>query len=95
VGKRHADCCPEGIEIRSNAMEDSKLQAVEDAYRQLVKGLGRELVTDDNVDALIRRAEQDGHSVLATELREWQAPCGMGEPARAPTAGFNKDHVKH
>ena len=26
-------------------------------------------------DALARRAEQDGHPILATELREWKAPC--------------------
>ena len=50
-------------------------QEIEDIYRQLVKGLGHELVTDDNVHALIRRAEMDGHTVLATELQEWQSPC--------------------
>lgn len=44
-------------------------------YQQLVKGVGRELVNDDNVEPLAKRAEQDGHSILATELREWAAPC--------------------
>ncbi|MBO9689890.1 MAG: hypothetical protein J7598_25080 [Mitsuaria chitosanitabida] len=44
-------------------------------YGQLVKGVGHEFVTDANVDALARRAEQDGHPILATELREWKAPC--------------------
>jgi hypothetical protein len=48
---------------------------VDEVYRKLVRGLGHELVTDDNVHALIRRADADGHTVLATELREWQAPC--------------------
>src|SRR5436190_23320806 len=34
---------------------------IERLYRQLCRGLGHELVTDDNVQALIVRAEQDGH----------------------------------
>jgi hypothetical protein len=55
--------------------ETDRAQAIEDVYRQLVKGLGREHVNDGNVFALIKRAEQDGHTVLAEELREWQAPC--------------------
>lgn len=53
--------------------ETSHVQDVEDVYQLLLKGLGHELVTEDNVDALIRRAEGDGHPVLAEELREWQA----------------------
>ncbi|OWQ93804.1 hypothetical protein CDN99_05040 [Roseateles aquatilis] len=44
-------------------------------YGQLVKGVGHEFVTDANVDELASRAEQDGHPILATELREWKAPC--------------------
>ncbi|ALV05642.1 hypothetical protein [Roseateles depolymerans] len=44
-------------------------------YQQLVKGVGRELVTDANAQELAERADQDGHTILATELREWQAPC--------------------
>ena len=50
-------------------------QDIDNVYRQLRQGLGHELVNDDNVFELIRRAEQDGHPVLAQELREWQAPC--------------------
>lgn len=50
-------------------------QDVSSVYQQLVKGVGREHVTDSNVHELIRRAEADGHSVLATELKEWQSPC--------------------
>jgi len=79
-------------------MTDIELQAVEDVYRKLVKGLGHERVNDGNVDALIRRAVQDGHTVLAIELREWQATCGgrAEVPSTiAPTRGFNKEHVKH
>ena len=56
--------------------ENSSGNSVDDVYAQLVKGLGHELVNDDNVEALIKLAEQDKHTVLATELREWQAPCG-------------------
>jgi hypothetical protein len=48
---------------------------IDHVYQQLVKGVGRELVTDANAEELARRAEQDGHTILATELREWQAPC--------------------
>lgn len=64
-------------------MNDAELQEVEDVYRLLLKGLGHERVNDDNVAALIRRADRDGHTVLATELREWQAPCA---PRSTPTA---------
>jgi len=56
-------------------MDDKDLHSPEHVYRQLIKGLGHELVNDDNVDALIRLAEQDRHTILATELREWRAPC--------------------
>jgi hypothetical protein len=55
--------------------EADRAQEIEDIYRQLVKGLGHEHVNDGNVFELIRRAEMDGHTVLAQELREWQAPC--------------------
>ena len=68
-------------------------------YRQLKLGLGHELVTDQNVFALIDLARQDGHQLLEKELREWQAPCSAddsGLPSTiAPTPGFNKTHVRH
>lgn len=51
---------------------------VNSVYQALVQGVGREHVTDANVDELIRRAEADHHPVLATELREWRAPCSDG-----------------
>jgi len=59
----------------SDAADGGGPDAVDEVYRQLVRGLGHELVNDDNVDALIKRAEADGHTVLAIELREWRAPC--------------------
>ena len=68
-------------------------------YRQLKLGLGHELVNDDNVFALIDIAHQDGHQILETELREWQAPCSDSNdgprPTMAPTPGFNKANAKH
>ncbi|MBX3619095.1 MAG: hypothetical protein KF891_03765 [Rhizobacter sp.] len=73
--------------------------SIDEIYQRLTRGLGHELVNDDNVSALIERAERDRHTVLAQELREWQAPCVADERPRpstiAPTAGFNREHVKH
>jgi hypothetical protein len=102
--RRHIDCRA-GLEGRGGPprlspskeppMNDAELQSLEYTYQQLVKGAGRELVNDDNVDALIRRAEQDDRRVLATELREWQAACGRDVPSTfAPTAGFNRENAK-
>ncbi len=48
---------------------------LDSVYGQLVKGVGHEFVTESNVDELAARAEKDGHPILATELREWKAPC--------------------
>ena len=68
-------------------------------YRQLKLGVGHELVTDANVFELIALAQNDGNQLLATELREWQAPCSDSNdgprPTMAPTRGFNKDNAKH
>jgi hypothetical protein len=68
-------------------------------YRQLKLGLGHELVNDANVLDLIALARNDGNQSLATELREWQAPCSDSNdgprPTMAPTRGFNKDNAKH
>ena len=81
--------------MKAQAPADVDVQDVEDVYRELVRGLGHEHVNDDNVDALIRRADADGHTVLATELREWQAACGRDVPSTiAPSAGFNRDNAK-
>ena len=68
-------------------------------YRQLKLGLGHELVNDGNVFALIEIAKLDGHQLIETELREWQAPCSDSNdgprPTVAPTPGFNKLNAKH
>lgn len=71
--------------------------SLDEIYRRLTRGLGHELVNDDNVFELIERAELDRHTVLAQELREWQAPCRPNHPLPstiAPTRGFNREHVK-
>lgn len=71
---------------------------IDDVYQALRRGGGRERVNDDNVDALIRRAQAEGHSVLAEELREWQAPCGgSASPwlTGAPRPTFNQANKKH
>lgn len=60
---------------KQSTQSTASSEDLDNVYQQLVKGAGRELVNDDNVEALARRAEQDGHSILATELREWAAPC--------------------
>jgi hypothetical protein len=72
--------------------------AINEIYAQLVRGFGHQHVDDDNVFALIAQAERDGHQILATELREWQAPCSRVETVpstMAPTRGFNRENVKH
>ncbi len=56
-------------------MSKTELDSIDHVYRLLLRGIGHEQVSDDNVDALIKRAEADGYLLLATELREWQAPC--------------------
>ncbi|MFT4173606.1 MAG: hypothetical protein QM639_13660 [Rhodocyclaceae bacterium] len=48
---------------------------LDEIYRQLVRGFGREFVTDANAEALAERARQDGHSVLAEELHQWTQQC--------------------
>jgi len=54
---------------------DINADDLDSVYGQLVKGVGHEFVTEGNVDELARRAEKDGHPILATELKEWKAPC--------------------
>jgi hypothetical protein len=72
--------------------------SIDEIYARLTRGLGHELVNDGNVFALIERAERDRHTVLATELREWQAPCSSVQEVpstMAPTKGFNRENVRH
>ena len=72
---------------------------VQSIYRQLKRGLGHELVNDQNVFALIDLARRDGNQTIETTLREWQAPCSDSDdgprPTMAPTPGFNRLNVKH
>lgn len=66
---------PDGVPPFPTTDQDVDAEDLDSVYGQLVKGVGHEFVTEANVDALARRAEQDGHPVLATELKEWKAPC--------------------
>jgi hypothetical protein len=45
-------------------------------FRFLKRGLGREKVTDRNVDALIDLAREHGEVQLEYLLREWRSDCG-------------------
>ena len=57
-------------------MSETQNNDVEAVYRDLVKGVGREKVTEANAAQLIQLAERDKHTVLAEELREWAMGCG-------------------
>ena len=49
---------------------------LDDIYHELKRGVGRELVTDANVDALIERAVERRDEQLEYLLREWRSACG-------------------
>ncbi len=49
--------------------------SIDEIYHLLRKGLGHEHVSKANVDELLQRAEADGHTVLAEELREYRNDC--------------------
>lgn len=73
--------------------------SLEEIYSLLRRGLGHEHVNDDNVQALIERAERAREPQIAQQLREWSLPCGEEAPevpkTIAPTRGFNRENVKH
>lgn len=81
-----------------NARDPRQESDVDSVYQALRRGVGRERVNDDNVEALIRLAQTDGQAMLAEELREWQAPCGGTETpwaSGAPRPTFNQANKKH
>lgn len=45
-------------------------------YARLKRGLGHELVNDDNIFSLIALAKRYGDVTLEEELSEWQSDCG-------------------
>jgi hypothetical protein len=49
---------------------------LDDVYRALKHGGGREQVSDSNVNSLIELARVRGDTDLEVLLREWRAPCG-------------------
>jgi hypothetical protein len=49
---------------------------IQEIFRSLRRGAGREKVNDTNVDALIALAKQHGEVQLEYLLREWRSDCG-------------------
>ena len=47
-----------------------------DIYRALKHNLGHELVTDENVEAVIEVAQEHGDVQTEYLLREWRSTCG-------------------
>jgi hypothetical protein len=60
---------------RGNGRQDAST-TVDGVYHALKRGVGRERVTDLNVDALIALAQERGDTKLEVLLREWRSPCG-------------------
>ncbi len=58
-------------------MPQSPTPSIDDIYRKLQGGTGHELVTLDNVGALIQMATQRDDTLLESILREWQNDCTM------------------
>ena len=57
-------------------LERAHAVPLDDIYRALKRGVGREHVLDSNVDALIELARERGDTDLEVLLREWRASCG-------------------
>lgn len=71
---------------------------LQEIYRKLKRGVGHEMVNDDNVFALIKLAHDDGNALIEQELREWQSPCAgtpSNIPSTVPPARFSKENPKH
>jgi hypothetical protein len=66
-----------------NHATDTSQRDLHSIYALLQKGLGHELVNDDNVFSLIALASRHGDTLVGEELREWQADCGYASRARA------------
>lgn len=47
-----------------------------DIFRGLQKGVAREQVNDENVQALVQMAQDEGDAQLELLLREWRSSCG-------------------
>lgn len=67
--------------------------SLQEIFKGLQKGVAHEKVTDDNVDALVRMAQDEGDAQLELLLREWRSSCGEDaesvtlEPRLPPPAG--------
>lgn len=61
---------------------------LDEIYRALKAGGGRERVDDGNVAELISMAQQRGDAQLEFLLREWRSPCGA-DPEMPELPGEN------
>lgn len=68
------------------APDEAELDAID---RDLQRGLGRERVTDANVEALIARAKRRGDAQTELLLREWRSPCG-DDPDAPPASALRQ-----
>lgn len=60
----------------SHATETLQEEDIQSLYAKLKRGMGHELVNDDNVFTLIALAKRYGDVTLEEELSEWQSDCG-------------------
>ncbi|NPC58450.1 hypothetical protein [Caenimonas soli] len=64
---------PDASRPSTPAQGDDELLEI---FHALKRGVGRELVTDSNVDGLIGLAHAYGQQQLEYLLREWRSTCG-------------------
>lgn len=60
----------------SHATDTLQKEDIHAVYAQLKRGMGHELVNDDNIFTLIAMAKRYGDVTLEEELSEWQSDCG-------------------
>lgn len=63
---------------------------MDEVYRQLLRGMGRQWVTDSNVQELIEMASRRGDRLLEVELREWRSPCAPDVDPQEILRGTNR-----
>lgn len=72
---------------------DAAPASLQDIFRGLQKGVAREQVNDENVQALVQMAQDEGDAQLELLLREWRSSCGEDaasvtlQPRLPPEAG--------
>lgn len=64
----------------TDTLQEEDIHAV---YAKLKRGLGHELVNDDNIFTLIALAKRYGDVTLEEALTEWQSDCGAPRSSKA------------